>query len=228
MHRQPKRGDVKTTDGVLLEVASQACGDILMTDLRIQAAYDAWVEAHDLARLERQFLVWRTPQAMAKFQAAVWAGPLTNEDGVEVEVDAVNAVLQGMGVPWPWVSPYLLTNLFPVHYANTYARTVGSAKEIKMVGRPEMVPTAKKGRQPTAEAIESLRRHVGYWYAHKIKSPRDSIPELEKRERARIGQEWASSRHSTVIQGIQRAESLLSVWDRYELGLAFRSVDMEL
>jgi hypothetical protein len=223
-HRHPKRGDVKTTDGQLLEVAAQACGDILMTDFRIQAAYDAWVEAHDLPRLARCFCVWDTPQAAAAFQAAVWGGPHTTENGDEDEVEELAGVLHDMGVPWPWVSPYLLTNHFPVHYANTWRPT---ARQVTMVGTPEMVPTATKGRQPTTEAIESLRRHVGYWYAHRIKDPVDSIPELEKRERARLGQEWAASRHSTVIQGIQRAESLLGVWDRYELGLQFRSVDME-
>jgi hypothetical protein len=208
-HRHPKRGDVKTTDGFLLAEAVIACGDVLMTDLRIQAQYAAWVKAHDLDRLARQLRVWQTRPYATALQVAVWGGPLPGE------LEALEAVLREMGVPFIGVSAQLLTKDFPARYATDYNPSMPP----RFQAEAEMVSTAKKGRQPTAEALRSIRRHVEYWYAYEIKHPPDSIPELEKRERARTGEMYASSRHSTVIQGIQRVKRLLSVWERVEFSL---------
>jgi hypothetical protein len=210
-HRHPKRGDVKTTDDRLLETAVLSCGDWLMTDLRIEVAYQGWMRVHDLDRLLRRVRIWGTGGEDAeRFRLAVWAGPL---DG---EVDALWTSLQEMGVPWPWVSPWLLTNSFPIHYASTF--TPGARPE-KFVPQTEMGPTATKGRQPTAHALESLHRHVGWWYRTKIKHPPATNLDIEQEELARSGEISASKRHSTVIQGIKRAERLLSLWDRYEIDL---------
>lgn len=215
-HRRPRRGDVQVTDGRLLEVASLACGDVLMTDLRIQAAYDTWVQTHDLTRLCQSFRIWRTVEYARPLQWAVWGGP------VEGEIEALAALLETMSVPWPWVSPVLLTHHFPARYATAF----NPARPPRFAWDTEMVETARPARQPRAADLESLRRHVTWWYRHEVKNPPDKIWELTAEEQARTGENWASRRHSTVVQGIQRAKYLLGLFDRYEIDLVGPSVDL--
>lgn len=215
-HRIPKKGDVTTTDGLLLQEAVDACGDILMTDLRIQRQYAAWIEAHDLDRLARLVHVWGTQPYISQFQQAVWGGPLP------WEIEALRAVLRPMGVRWPWVSPVLLTKHFPVRYATDYDPAHPPQFQ---PGQLELVSPARKGRQPTAEDFASVRRQVGWWFAFEVKEPHATIPELEAQERARVaslGQGTIASRVSTVFQGIQRVKRLLSVWTAYEINLVER------
>ena len=194
-----------------------------MTDLRIEEHYQAWIARRNLEQLVRRVLLWQnTPSIGPHAQAlrhALFSPPSPEE------VAEFDQVLRTMGVPWTWVSPTLLGTSFPCRFVND---AHPENPPLALQGDVEMVSTARKGRQPTAEALAGLERQVGWWYAHKIKHPRDSIPELERRERERLGVQWASSRHSTVIQGIQRVEALLGVWDRVEVGPQKASVDMEI
>jgi len=214
-YRIPRKGHVKTHDGIFLEEAANACGDLLMTDRRILQQYAAWLQAHDVERLARQVHVWRTQPYISEFQRAVWGGPLP------WEIEALRAVLRAMRVPWAWVSPVLLTKEFPVRYATDY----DPANPPKFEGQMELVSTARKGRRPTAEEIASLRRQVGWWYAAEIQESPVPIITLDQQERDRlasIGERFVSSRHVTVIQGIHRIKRLLSVWERYEINLVER------
>jgi hypothetical protein len=208
-HRRPTRRDVQIHDGLLIDIAALTCGDVLMTDLRIRDAYTRWTEAHDLPRLCRRFLAWRTKEYAEPFQRAVWGGALPGE------IETLAALLASMHVPWVWVSPMLLHVQFPKRYATDYS----PAHPPHFVGDIEMVATAKPARRPRTADLESLVRHVHYWYRHDVKEPPDKIWELEAVEQARTGDHITSRRHSTVIQGIQRVTYLLGLNDRYEITL---------
>lgn len=215
-HRRPKKGDVKTGDGPLMSVAADTCLDVLMTDFRIEQCYDQWVSAHDLERLERRAFAWLTVEAVAKFQASLFSGPRDEETA------ALAVVLTQMGVPWSWCADALLYNRFPWRYWNDYARRRSTPerpiRQQKLLQYAEMIETATSSRKPAADDLDSLARHVHYWYRRKIKDPHDSLAELEAAELARTGErEILSRRHSTILQGISRVEYLLGLFTASEI-----------